>query len=75
MNKVLENMISRMRQWPEDRQEDAARLLEAMEKTGTSIYRLTDEERRAVQLGIDEAERGEFASDDEMKQFWNRHKA
>ena len=75
MNKVLDNIITRMRSWPKDRQEDAARVLETMEQTGITVYRLTDEERILVQEGLDQAERGEFVSDNDMSSFWNRRNA
>jgi predicted transcriptional regulator len=38
------------------------------------IYRLSDDERAAVRKGMEAARRGEFASDDEMAAFYNRHR-
>lgn len=37
-------MIERVEAWPEDRQDDAARVLQEMEEQDASSYRLTDEQ-------------------------------
>jgi predicted transcriptional regulator len=34
------------------------------------VYRLSDEERIAVRAGMDAARRGEFASEEEMDEFY-----
>jgi hypothetical protein len=52
--KALKRAIERAQHWPEERQDDAARLLLEVEAQMTSPYRLTDEQlaeirrRRAV---------------------------
>ena len=46
-----------------------------MEQSGTAVYMLTDDERAAVQIGLDQANRGEFISDSEMEAFWRRNRA
>lgn len=69
----LDAVLDRVRAWPNDRQEDAARMLEAMERLGTGVYRLSPEERAAVLEGLAEAERGEFVPEDEMQAYWGRH--
>ena len=51
MTQQLIELIERVKTWPVERQKDAARLLEAMEGSGTSVYRLSDDERRAVDVG------------------------
>ncbi len=42
--KALKEAIERVQRWPEQRQEDAARMLLEMEAQTTSSYRLTDEQ-------------------------------
>ena len=46
--KTLEELLDRVKDWPEERQEDAARVLLAMEKQDRSPYRLTDEQAAEV---------------------------
>ena len=74
MNKSLEDMLKRVKSWPEQRQEDAVRVLEAMERTGLAPYEVTDEERAAIEIGLAQAKRGEFVSDTDMDAFWNRNR-
>jgi predicted transcriptional regulator len=50
-------------------------VLEVMEQSGTAVYMMTDDERAAVQIGLDQANRGEFISDSEMEAFWRRNRA
>lgn len=45
-------------------------MLLLMEAQGTEPYVLTDEERAAIQVGLEQARRGEFASDEEMEALW-----
>ena len=79
MNKSLEDVLERVKSWPEQRQQDAARVLEAhvlgtMERTGLAPHEVTDEERAAIEIGLEQAKRGEFVSDADMDAFWNRNR-
>lgn len=73
MIKTLEDMLTKVKFWPKERQEHAARILEAMEQPGTDVYRLSEEEHVAVSEGLEQAKRGEFVSEDDMSAFWNRN--
>jgi hypothetical protein len=48
-SKVLKEIIERVERWPEDRQEDAARVLLEMEEQDTSPYSLTDEQAAEIE--------------------------
>lgn len=72
MTKLLSDMLEKVKTWPASRQEDAALMLQEMERQGTDIYHLSDEERAAVQEGLAQADRGEFATDEEMAALWKR---
>lgn len=74
MTKALEDILDKVRSWPAERQEEAARLLEKMEQCGASLYRLSDEERALVEVGLEQANRGELVSDADMEAFWNRNR-
>jgi len=74
MTQQLTKLIERVKTWPAWRQHDVARMIEAMEESGTEVYRLSDEERLLVDEGLDQANCGQFVSDDEMEKFWNRHR-
>ena len=70
--KELEQLVERMRQWPERRQEDAAEILLEMERQDTSGYHLTDAQVREVVRIQREVREGKakFATDEEMAELW-----
>ena len=71
ISKRLEEVLKVVRTWPEDRQEEAALLLEQMTEGG--VYRLSAEERADIEEGLAEVRRGEFASDSEVAAVFQRH--
>jgi hypothetical protein len=70
MSEQLKEMIERVKTWPEWRQEDTGCLLEMMEESGTSIYKLSDEECDAVLEGLESP----VVSNAKLKALRNRHK-
>lgn len=73
MSKLLEKAIAKVRELPEEEQEQAAKMmLSWAELAKQGIYHLSDEERAAVRIGLEQARKGEFVSDEEMERFWNR---
>jgi uncharacterized protein YpuA (DUF1002 family) len=48
-NKLLEEILERVATWPEDRQEDVARVLIEMEEQASIGYGLTDEQVAEVE--------------------------
>jgi predicted transcriptional regulator len=75
MSPKLKEILQQIDSWPEEDQEelaDVAREIEARRHGG--IYRLSDEERAAVRVGMDAARRGDFVPDDEMEEFYRMHR-
>ena len=68
----IESVLERVKTWPPERQEDAARVLLAMEAEDAGPYGLSPEERADLQAALAEAERGEFASDEEVAAVFSR---
>jgi hypothetical protein len=68
----IDAVLDRVHSWPKERQEDAVRLLLAMEAEDTAPYVLTEEERTDLQEALLEADRGEFASDEEVEAVFAR---
>ncbi|HEX8664520.1 MAG TPA: hypothetical protein VF744_10870 [Beijerinckiaceae bacterium] len=68
----IEAVLARVRTWPIERQEDAARMLMTMEKIGLEPYILSDEERADIDEALAEIERGEVASDEEVAAVFDR---
>ena len=75
MTKTLEEALSKVRGWPETRQEDAAQLLLAMHKQNSQRCALTAEQIERVTASKALADAGEFASDDEVEAFFAKHGA
>jgi predicted transcriptional regulator len=70
----IEAVLERVKTWPEDRQEQALQILLALEREAAEPYILTDEERADLDEGIAEADRGEFASNEEVAAVFNRYR-
>jgi len=66
----IKAVLDRVLTWPADQQENAAELLLALEARAGELYHPTEEEWAAVQAGLAEANRGEFATDEEMRELW-----
>jgi hypothetical protein len=69
MTELLEKGIAAVRALPADRQDLAGELLLSF-ATGRPEYRLTLAQLEDVKLAIADADRCEFASDQEMAETW-----
>jgi predicted transcriptional regulator len=72
MTKLLDQGIEAVRALPKDRQDVAGELLLAIAGQDEPSHRLTAEQIEEVKLAIAEADRGEFATDEEMAALWKR---
>lgn len=70
----IEAVLERVRTWPLDRQEDAARILLRMEETDAEELDLSDEDQAALDEAEREIERGEVASDEEVRAVLDRYR-
>jgi hypothetical protein len=71
MTKLLEEGIAAIRALPTDRQDMAGQLLLSIARQQPQ-YCLTPAQLEDVKLAIAEADRDEFASDDEMAATWKK---
>jgi predicted transcriptional regulator len=72
MTKVLEDAIEEVRKLPEDRQAYVAEVLEQIAAAGSDLFVIPDDHRAAVLEGLAQADRGEFATDEEMAALWKK---
>lgn len=70
----IDAVLDRVKTWPPERQEEAMFMLLELEAEATGVYHLTEDDRRAIELSMEEARRGEFASDEEVAAVFNRHR-
>ncbi|MEJ2374027.1 MAG: hypothetical protein P8Y53_10570 [Pseudolabrys sp.] len=71
---MLDDVIDRVRAWPEERQDEAAQLLLDLEAQRTSCYRLTPEQVEEVQRIRQQLRDSTmtFATDEQMDAFWKK---
>lgn len=62
----VKEILNRVLTWPRERREDAAQLLLALEAREGEFYQPNDDEWAAIEEGLAQARRGEFASADEI---------
>jgi hypothetical protein len=73
MTKLLEQAIDQVRGLPEADQDEAAEVLLTLLSKLREPVRLDEETRAAIREGSEQAERGEFVSDEDMAAFFKRH--
>jgi hypothetical protein len=66
MTTILRDVLRRAEAWPQEDQEALAEYARELEARRTGTYRLTDDERAA----IDKARSADYVSDDEMEVYW-----
>jgi predicted transcriptional regulator len=71
MTKIMREAIEALQELPEERQETIARAILDYASHDDGVYHLTDEERAEVRAGLAEIERGEIASDDEVRAVYD----
>jgi predicted transcriptional regulator len=67
-------LLERVESWPVEDQEELAELAREIESRRTGVYRLSDGERAAVRAGLEDARQGNFATDEEMEEFYQLHR-
>ncbi len=68
------SFLKQIESWPEEDQQEIAEVAREIESRRTGIYRMSDAERVAVREGIDAADVGQFAPEDEMEEFYRLHR-
>jgi hypothetical protein len=62
MTQLMEKALDAVRAWPADRQDEAAKLLLALDRLGPGPYQASPEELAAIDEALEQVERGERAS-------------
>jgi predicted transcriptional regulator len=72
MTKMLEDAIKKVRELPTIEQDEAAAMLLSVAWKNRELVEIDDETRAAIQVGREQARRGEFVSDKDMAAFFRR---
>ena len=73
MTKLLEQAIETARALPPDMQDEMARVLMALAGDARSTVGLSVQEASSFDESLSQAERGEFASEEEVRAVWAKH--
>jgi hypothetical protein len=73
MTRLLEQAVATVSALPDDQQDDLARILLQLAGHEQPPYTLCPEEEADLDASIAEAERGEFATDEEVRAMWAKH--
>jgi hypothetical protein len=73
MTKLLEQAFEAARGLPPAMQDEMARVIMAMTGSEPPVIKLTAEEEASLDESLAQAERGEFASDEQVRAIWAKH--
>ena len=73
MNKKLETLLELVSAWPEAAQEELMKSIAEIEARHSGVYRLSDDEKAAIEQALAAVDRGEIATDEEMAELFKRH--
>ena len=73
MTKFLELAIAEIRKLPPEAQDETAEMLFWTLEARAGTVQLDEETARAIDEGLAQARRGEFATEIEMSELWKRH--
>jgi predicted transcriptional regulator len=74
MNELAKEILERIADWPEEAQAELLQAMLEIEVKHFGVYRLSDDERAVVREGLAQAERGEFAPDEQVAALFNRYR-
>jgi predicted transcriptional regulator len=74
MSPATRKLLERVQSWPIEDQEELAEVAREIESRRGGVYQLSDQERTAVRTGMEEARRGDFATDEELEEFYQLHR-
>ncbi len=72
MNKVVETLLERVADWPEEAQAELVKSIVDIETKHFGVYKLSPEEREVIHEAQAQAERGEFVPDEVVAAFFKR---
>jgi len=73
MTELLEHAIKTLRGLPPETQDDLARVLLQLVGEDQPVIQLSAEEEASLEESLAQAERGEFATDEQVRAIWAKH--
>jgi hypothetical protein len=73
MTKLLEQAVATVRGLPPEMQDDLARLLLQLAGEDQPVLQLSTEEAASFDESLAQADRGEFATNEQVRAIWAKH--
>jgi hypothetical protein len=73
MTQLLERAVETIRSLPPETQDAFARILLQLAGDDQSVVELSPEEEASFDESLAQSERGEFASDEQIRAIWKKH--
>jgi predicted transcriptional regulator len=73
MTKLLEQAVETVRALPPEMQDDLARILLQLAGEDQPVLQLSTKEEASFNESLAQADRGEFATDDQVRAIWAKH--
>jgi len=73
MTKLLEQAVETVRGLPAEVQDELARILLQLAGTDQPVVQLSAEEEASLAESLVQADRGEFATDEQVRAIWAKH--
>jgi hypothetical protein len=73
MTKLFEQAVEAVRNLPPEMQDELGRMLLQLAGTDQPPYQLSAEEEASLVESLAQADRGEFATDEQIRAIWAKH--
>jgi predicted transcriptional regulator len=73
MTKLLEQAVETVRGLPPEMQDDLARMLLRLAGKDQTVFQLSAEEESSFDESLAQADRGEFATGEQVRAIWAKH--
>jgi predicted transcriptional regulator len=70
---ALKQFLPELERWPDQDQQALLEAAREIEAARTGVYVLTPEEEASISPSLAQADRGEFATDEEVRAIWAKH--
>jgi hypothetical protein len=75
MNQSTKDILHRVDAWPAEDQEELFEAAREIEARRVGVYRLSDDERAAIERGLDDMHEGRFASEEAIAAIYRKARA
>jgi predicted transcriptional regulator len=75
MNKMVETLLERIADWPEEARAELVQSIVDIETKHLGVYKLDPDERAAIERGLEEMRQGKFASDEQVAAVFNLYRS